>query len=215
MKAKLPANYVNAKQSLAMCTRVDECRKWADKAAALASYGRQMKDEALANMAQRIRDRAVRRGGELLLKQKAGKNRHDSRGIRGGPANRKALATEAGLTPKQAKTMIRVANVEEEQFETLVEAANPATVAELAELGTKRKPIVQDPYRNEYLDWTHAVRHLSALPACGFEVLTTRGPYSVIQLRDECKQALVNLNTWMRALEEATNGKAEATNDAA
>jgi hypothetical protein len=66
-KELLPTNYVSAKQALAACSKVDECKSWADKAMALKSYAKQMKDSQLEEMAQRIRDRAVRRGGEYVL----------------------------------------------------------------------------------------------------------------------------------------------------
>jgi hypothetical protein len=46
----LPANYIAAKAALAECTRVDECAKWSKKAFALASYAKQMRDEALLEM---------------------------------------------------------------------------------------------------------------------------------------------------------------------
>jgi hypothetical protein len=65
-KAKLPGNYTAAKQAVAQCVRVDECKRWADKAVALAAYARQSRDKKLLNDAQRIQNRALRRGGELL-----------------------------------------------------------------------------------------------------------------------------------------------------
>ena len=64
--ALLPACYQNAKAALANCEQIDECQSWADKAAALASYARQAKDNQLLKMSTRIKDRAVRRAGELL-----------------------------------------------------------------------------------------------------------------------------------------------------
>jgi hypothetical protein len=64
-------------------------------------------------MAQRIRDRAVRRGGELLLEVKPGRGANQN--IRGGATpkvrTRKEAAKKAGLSPDQAKQMTRVANV--------------------------------------------------------------------------------------------------------
>lgn len=64
--AKLPAVYEQAKQALAECTRIDECKSWADKAQALASYAKQAKDDSLRKCADRIQARAIRRAGELL-----------------------------------------------------------------------------------------------------------------------------------------------------
>jgi hypothetical protein len=62
----------------------------------------------LEHMAQRIRNRAVERGGVLLAameKQKGGrpKTRAGDR-----PSLRKAAAKAAGLSPHQAKEMLRV-----------------------------------------------------------------------------------------------------------
>lgn len=65
-RADLPERYQAATQALAECTRIDECKDWADKAQALASYARQAQDDTLEKHALRIRARAIRRAGELL-----------------------------------------------------------------------------------------------------------------------------------------------------
>src|SRR5215471_863155 len=65
--AKLPANYLKAKSALAKCVSIDECLDWADKATALASYARQTEDVELENYCRRIKARAARRAGELML----------------------------------------------------------------------------------------------------------------------------------------------------
>jgi hypothetical protein len=64
--ARLPATYESAKRALAECSRIDECQDWADKAAALASYARQARDDTLFSFATRIKARALDRCGELL-----------------------------------------------------------------------------------------------------------------------------------------------------
>jgi len=53
--AQLPASYENAKTALANCSSMDECKDWADKSKALASYARQSQDESLRKVAARIR----------------------------------------------------------------------------------------------------------------------------------------------------------------
>jgi hypothetical protein len=63
--AKLPKSYERAKIALAECYRVDECKSWVDKAMALASYARQVRDDSLYKTAGRIHGRALRRVGEL------------------------------------------------------------------------------------------------------------------------------------------------------
>src|SRR5688500_11629904 len=64
--ATLPASYEHAKAALVACDRIDECKSWADKAQALASYAKQADDDTLHRLATRISARAVRRCGELL-----------------------------------------------------------------------------------------------------------------------------------------------------
>ena len=39
--ARLPRTYEAARAALAECQQLDECKDWADKAAALASYAKQ------------------------------------------------------------------------------------------------------------------------------------------------------------------------------
>ena len=70
-EAPLPVAYDQAKQALARCDRVDECQEWSNRAEAMASYYRQSKDFDLEMQARRIRLRAKRRVGELLLQLKA------------------------------------------------------------------------------------------------------------------------------------------------
>src|SRR4029077_1414514 len=59
--ARLPATYEEARAAIAECERIDECKGWSDRAAALASYARQAKDDSLRVMAVRIQARAERR----------------------------------------------------------------------------------------------------------------------------------------------------------
>lgn len=136
--ANLPAKYVSAKLALNECNNIDECKSWADKSQALASYARQSKDKEMENMAMRIRARAIRRCGELLKEVEA---KHTGR-IRGDGApnssTRKTAAAQAGLSPDQAKDAIRVANVNGQLFESQVESDNPPTVAALAKQGTTK-----------------------------------------------------------------------------
>jgi hypothetical protein len=205
----LPISYRDAKQALAKCDRVDECKDWGDKALALKSYAKQMNDTSLEGLAQRIRDRAIRRGGELLLqlKEARGANQNFSAGARTKVATRKDAAKAAGLSAKQAVQMLRVARVPKEQFENLVDADKPATVTQLAEIGTEKSDRVRpEPYRNEWCDWTNAVHHLAALPACGLAVLAVRCPLELPELRQRCAAAITNLRLWQQELESCHVG---------
>jgi hypothetical protein len=139
--AKLPGAYTLAKRALAECGKIDECKGWADKVAALASYAKQSKDESLFKAAVRIQARAIRRCGELLKEFEA-KNQYDANARDGdGPCTIKKAGTKAGLSERQQKTATRVANVPKEEFEAQVESDSPPTVTALAEQGTRKLPI--------------------------------------------------------------------------
>lgn len=198
----LPNSYVEAKQKLAVCARVDECKSWADKALALESYAKQMRDTSLAALATKIRDRALQRGGQLLLKlqRQKGRNQHSAPG----DTKLKTAIKDAGLSKKQADAMMRVARVPETQFDALVENNNPASAKQLAELGTKKAERIEpNPYGKEISHWVNAVEDLSALPACGLDTLMEHNPYPVEDLLAECRAAIPNLKLWLNVLEKA------------
>lgn len=138
--ARLPQTYENAKTALASCAQLDECQSWADKAAALASYAKQANDDELMKMATRIRDRAIRRAGELLKQIEPAKNHHDASTREGDYPSRKQAAETAGMSSHQAKQAIRVANVPGDDFERQVEGENPPTITALAEQGKRSAP---------------------------------------------------------------------------
>ncbi|MEI4482201.1 MULTISPECIES: hypothetical protein [unclassified Phyllobacterium] len=140
--AQLPASYENAKTALASCASIDECQSWADKAAALASYAKQANDGELMKMATRIRDRAIRRAGELLkqIEPAHGANQNIGAAADTKVLTRRDAAEQAGMSKRQQVTAIRVANVPEPDFERQVESANPPTVTKLAEQGKKAAP---------------------------------------------------------------------------
>lgn len=139
--APLPEMYQAAQRALAECNRVDECKDWADKAQALASYARQADDDTLYKMARRIQGRAVRRAGELLKTFQADPQsnlRQNTNGPRGGGAptsTQRAAAEAAGMSKDQEVTAVRVANVPEPDFEAAVESEEPPTVTKLADMG--------------------------------------------------------------------------------
>lgn len=145
--ARLPQTYEAAKSALANCASIDECQEWANKAEALASYAKMADDDSLRRLADRIQARAVRRCGELL-------KTYDGRGEHWGSkkdgadlsiSSRAIAARGAGLSERQQKTAVRVANVPEPQFEEAVEAEKPATVTKLADMGRKPRPAPPPP----------------------------------------------------------------------
>lgn len=144
--AKLPAVYESAKNALAECSRVDECKDWADKMAALASYAKQADDDSLYKTAMRIQARAQRRAGELLAEMDPGRGGRPSGKPMSSPTqvSRSKAAREAGLSPRQKNTALRVANIPKEEFETAVDSEEPPTITALAERGKKSRPKTWD-----------------------------------------------------------------------
>lgn len=138
--AKLPQTYERAKTAISECSRIDECKDWADKAQALASYARQAKDDSMRKMADRIQARAIARAGELLKQVKPGKTGPKPE-LQAGDhpqLTRTIAATEAGLSEHQRKTALRVANIPSDEFDRQVESDNPPTVTALAEQGKRQ-----------------------------------------------------------------------------
>lgn len=140
--ARLPATYEAAKHALSECSRIDECQEWANKAEAMASYARQAKDETLRKMADRIQARAIRRCGELLKQIPDARGDHwESKRDGAVPStSRTQVADAAGLSERQRKTALRIANVSADEFDAAVESDNPPTVTQLAEQGKQSRP---------------------------------------------------------------------------
>jgi hypothetical protein len=145
-QARLPATYENAKTALANCASIDECHDWANKAEALASYARQADDDTLRKMADRIQARAVRRCGELLKQHQTGpEGGRPKNGDGTGPVSQRQAGEAAGMSPRQIKTSVRVANVDADEFEREIESETPPTVTKLAEIGKQLRPERQTP----------------------------------------------------------------------
>jgi hypothetical protein len=184
--ARLPATYENAKTTLATCVRIDECKDWHDKAAALASYAKQAKDDELRQMALRVQARAIHRAGELLqeIPPAYGANQNIRAGDHLNVITRAQAAEDAGLSEHQRKTALRVAGLSREEFENAIESFSPPTITELAERGIARRGcttgVAMDPYAERGLDLyetpdcaTRALLKVESLrgpiwePACG------------------------------------------------
>jgi hypothetical protein len=145
-RARLPATYEQAKIALASCASVDECQDWANKAEALASYAKMADDDSLRVMADRIQARAVRRMGELL-KQFDGRGDHMKKDGTVLSLTQKQIAEEAGVSERQRKTAVAVANVPAEKFEAAIEASKPATVTQLAEMGKQVRALPPEGFK--------------------------------------------------------------------
>jgi len=163
--ADLPATYEHACSALAKCERLDECKDWADKAAALASYARQADDPTLERLAVRIKARAIRRCGKLLETFQSPGGRPSKTKAAGGHSSQRKAGTDAGLSERQIKTAVRVANVPQDVFDAEVEKEQPATVQALAEIGTQERPKTDPP---GFKHGTYAMGRLKELAAfCG------------------------------------------------
>lgn len=171
---KLPARYEAAKAAISECAKVDECKTWADKAAALASYARQVKDESLERTAQRIKVRAIRRAGELLKQIESAPNRPKKKGGGAPTLTKAAAAQQAGLSRDQKVDALRIASIPEETFEGEVESDKHPTVARFSAMGVdkeKRARAINHP--PNFIEATKAIealeyfaeRHCSRRPA--------------------------------------------------
>jgi hypothetical protein len=129
-RVTLPASYLAARIALAKCDRIDECQEWASKAAAIASYAHQSKDDTLLATAERIRARAVRRLGELLGKVPV----YPASGT-----SRREAADDAGLTRLDRLQASAVAAIPAAKFDEIVERKNPPKLYKLAAVGVKHK----------------------------------------------------------------------------
>lgn len=174
--ARLPQSYESAKTALSQCIALDECKSWADKAAALASYAKQANDDELMKMATRIRDRAIRRAGELLQQIQPGQGARDGKREEGTrPPLRQEIARDAGMSPHQAKQAVRIANIPKADFDRQVDSDKPPTLSQLAVQGIQRpqpRPVIdlkgRDPGEfNRALHyvggWESVARDLAAL----------------------------------------------------
>jgi hypothetical protein len=154
----LPMTYKTAVIALRQCWRVDECNVLATKAAALAGYARQAKDRELYSLATRIQLRARRRCGELISQIKTERGRRTDLELRAGTdprSSRSQAVSEAGLSERQRKTDLRIAKIDEAEFEKAVERPAPPTVTALAERGrAKQRPRWMPPEKMTVLTAT-------------------------------------------------------------
>ncbi len=149
-RASLPEAYRAARKALDHCCTLDDARNIADAMERLAVYARQAHDDDLVNMARRIKDRAVRRCGEVLREIEAGKpgrRRPEivARAVPNSPRN--AAANEAGLSIRQRKTALRLASIPPAEFERRVEATPAPSLRELEKAAPPVRNVVDLPPR--------------------------------------------------------------------
>lgn len=124
--------YEEAKRLLAEAVAVDEVKSIRDKAEAMRAYAKQAKDRDMEIAAAQIRFRAERRLGELIIAQKetVGLNRGGGTGANqyraadSAPeqaAERPPTLEQAGIDRKLSSRAQRMAAIEPERFEALLE----------------------------------------------------------------------------------------------
>lgn len=173
---RLPQTYESAKRALSECVALDECKSWADKAAALASYAKQANDEELMKMATRIRDRAIRRAGEILSQVNGQGARTDQLSVGGHTKlTQDQAARDAGMSKHQQVQAVRVANIPRDEFDRQVDSDKPPTLSQLAVQGIQRpqpRPVIDLKGRSpdEYslalhyvAGWEFAAKDIAAL----------------------------------------------------
>jgi hypothetical protein len=202
VNAVLPATYEAARLAIAECDRIDECKTWADKAAALASYARQAKDDSLAVMARRIQARAERRAGELLklIPRADDSTRFGREGDRP-PMTRTQAATDAGLSEHQRKTALRIAAVPESQFNRQVESAKPPTVTQLADQGREMRAAsaaAPSAVHTSAPEVCKAVADFAS--ACGQIDATKAGLELTAREAAEIRKAVTKIDNWLDRL---------------
>lgn len=149
--ADLPPLYIEVCKAIAACARVDECKDWMHKGAALASYARQMHNQTLCDCARRIQLRAARQCGRLLLELAGAQGARSDLGRVPAQSSRKDAANDAGLSSHQLKQVIGVARVPEGEFEAALAASPPPTRTALAARGRQLSPYPRElPPKKEF-----------------------------------------------------------------
>jgi hypothetical protein len=161
--ATLPQTYQAAQRALSECSQVDECKDWADKAAALASYARQSEDQELERMAQRIRARAIRRANELYqqIEPDKGGRPSETKADARPSFTRTEAARDAGMSPHQVKQMVRIGRIPEDEFERQIESPKPPTLSQLAAQGAKPRENIVDLKGRDPQEYNRALHYVA------------------------------------------------------
>ena len=105
-----------------------------------------------------IQARAIRKAGELLQNISSAQGMRTDRLQEGDrpKSPRNEAAREAGFSEHQQKQALRVANLDEDEFEQAIEGHKPATITELAERGTKSR---ESPFNGKNRQDVHTATH--------------------------------------------------------
>jgi hypothetical protein len=199
--APLPIRYDAAVQALAVCERIDECKEWADRAAALESYYRQSSNVEMEQSARRIRLRAKRRVGELLLKIEGPAPRSAKGFIQAGAQTPRGRAARvAGLSKIQSRAAVRIARIPKEIAEAAIEATPPASETQLLRIAPT------DPRFNGHTfcgsaSYTKLVREVNGLAM--FSYWCQKNPASELsqalnsEERSRCLKHVAEIRRWL------------------
>lgn len=200
-RAQLPVVYENAKTALAECSRIDECEQWKDKALALASYARQANDTALLEYASRIKNRAVRRLGELSKALEKNERARTDLHPDAGKQTKTETLFAAGISTSAANRAELVAEIPAERFDQLVDGPAPPTVSTLAKIGAEHKRAAEGkpaPLTEDDLDARRALGQITTFASfCRSHDprdLASRIPIDRIQT---ARAAVATLDAWL------------------
>jgi N6-adenosine-specific RNA methylase IME4 len=178
--SNLPKSYEHAKNALAICERIDECRDWADKSMALAAYAKQAGDETLLNHARRIQCRAMRRMGKVIALIEPGKPgpKSELSTTNVTQLNKTETARAAGISKRQQDTAFKVADIPENDFEKLVEAEKAPTISGL----------IREIKRKELTEKLDALGKTPVGPLQGaFDVIVIDPPWPMVKIEREVR----------------------------
>jgi hypothetical protein len=129
--------YDDAKRALAAAYRVDEVKSVRDKAMAMKLYAQQARDRVLIDHATEIKLRAERRAGELLREMEKNKGaRSQSHPKTGGngkrpPVDPTPTLADLGVSKSQSSQWQKLAAIDEDDFEVVVDRARSGASAAL------------------------------------------------------------------------------------
>lgn len=177
----LPEFYETAVAAIAQCEKMDECAAFKGMADIISTYAAQARDRRMLVIARRMRARAWRRLGELLLLYPVGHSGHARRLPDDLVANkaminrrkeppqktRAEVSKEVGLSPKAHQKAIYIAKMPEVIFEKHVEA--PDSISDHGLMMLERGPGLD---RKPYVNAKGSVRHMTGYTLRKFSVFT-------------------------------------------
>jgi hypothetical protein len=202
----MPVVYQNAKQALITCTKLDECKDWADKMSALSSYAKQADNPELEILAKKIRAHAMKRCGELL-REFDGRGDH-WKSKRDGDDHftltQKTAGENAHMSERQIKESVQIANVPDDLFEELVESDKPPTITQLAELGKKNEYVISVKNKSAFATAIHFRGTLEDLYNKYLEIHEPQFYFDGMEdwQKDRAKNVIPKITSWLNEFME-------------